>query len=81
MTLRCKNKPPGSNWGEFGPDDQRRRSAPRVRAMMAQLIDWTQQGHLKPTLSGVFDLDRYAEAMDSILSRRSIGKVALRIGA
>lgn len=64
-----------------GPDDQRRRSAPRVRAMMAQLIDWTQQGHLKPTLSGVFDLDRYAEAMDSILSRRSIGKVALRIGA
>ena len=25
MNKRWKNRPPGSNWGEFGPDDQRGR--------------------------------------------------------
>ena len=25
MTQRWKRRPPGSNWGEFGPDDQRGR--------------------------------------------------------
>ena len=25
MTNRWKQRPPGSNWGEFGPDDQRGR--------------------------------------------------------
>lgn len=64
-----------------GPNDQRVRSAPRVQAMMSRLIGWMQEGRLKPKLSGIFDLDRYAEAMDSVLARRSIGKVVLRIGS
>ena len=25
MTQRWKNRPDGSNWGEFGPDDQKGR--------------------------------------------------------
>src|SRR3954464_4305128 len=25
LLMRWKNKPPGSSWGEFGPDDQRGR--------------------------------------------------------
>ncbi|MBW7923167.1 MAG: NADPH:quinone oxidoreductase family protein [Burkholderiaceae bacterium] len=63
-----------------GPEDQRGRSAPKVQAMMSQLIGWMQEGRLKPTLAGIFDLNQYAEAMDSVLTRRSIGKVVLRIG-
>lgn len=63
-----------------GPDDERRRSAPAIQAMMKQLIDWTMEGRLKPRISGIYDLDRYAEAMESVLARRSIGKVVLRIG-
>ncbi len=64
-----------------GPQDQRSRFAPKVQEMMSRLIGWTQEGRLKPTLSGIFDLDQYAEAMDSVLARRSVGKVVLRIGA
>lgn len=61
-----------------GMDGARERYAPKVQAMMRTLIDWMQSGQIRPTVSRVFDLPDYAEAMDTILERRSIGKVLLR---
>lgn len=72
----------GFNYGTYagwGPTDARRTHAPRMQAMMAQLIDWMQSGRIKPTLSHCFDLADYVEAMDTVLARRSVGKVALQI--
>ncbi len=74
----------GVNFGAYvkdGADNARQRSAPKVQAMMRELIGWMCKGNLQPTAAGIFELSEYAEAMASILERRSIGKVALRIGA
>lgn len=74
----------GFNYGTYagwGPVDERRLYAPRMQAMMAQLIDWMQAGQIRPTLSGCFEMSRFVEAMDTVLARRNAGKVALKIGA
>jgi len=72
----------GLNYGTYigwGLTDERRRYAPRVQAMMAQLFDWALAGALKPTLSHCFEFARYAEAMEVVLTRGGAGKVALNI--
>jgi len=72
----------GLNFGTYvgwGLTDERRRYAPKVQAMMAQLFDWALAGRLRPTVSHCFELSRYAEAMDIVLARGSTGKVALKI--
>lgn len=73
----------GFNYGTYagwGPTDERKIYAPRMQAMMAQLIDWAQSGRIKPRLSHCFELSRYAEAMDTVLARKNAGKVALKLG-
>ena len=73
----------GFNYGTFagwGPTDERRTYAPRMQAMMAQLIDWAQSGRIRPRLSHCFELSRFSEAMDTVLARRNAGKVALKLG-
>ena len=62
-----------------GISDERKIHAPRVQAMMAQLIEWAKTGRIKPTVADCFDLSEYAQAMDAVLGRRSVGKVALRM--
>src|SRR5262245_36749957 len=44
MTQRWKNKPPGSNWGEFGPDDQRGRMNYVTREKVLQGIAEVKDG-------------------------------------
>jgi hypothetical protein len=44
MTQRWKNKPPGSNWGEFGPDDQRGRMNLVTREKVLQGIAEVKEG-------------------------------------
>src|SRR3954471_15209087 len=43
MAQRWKHKPPGSSWGEFGPDDQRGRmnyvTADKVRQGVAEVVE------------------------------------------
>jgi len=63
-----------------GSDNARQRWAPQVQAMMFRLVDWVSAGHLKPSVASIFELPDYAQAMASVLERRSIGKVALRVG-
>ena len=73
----------GFNFGTYagwGPTDERKAHAPRMQAMMAQLIEWMQQGRIRPRLSHCFELSRFAEAMEVVLTRRNSGKVALKIG-
>jgi NADPH2:quinone reductase len=62
-----------------GITDERKKYAPVVQAMMAQLIEWMKSGRIKPTAPNCFELSRYVEAMDMVLGRRSVGKVAFKL--
>jgi hypothetical protein len=42
--MRWKNKPPGSNWGEFGPDDQRGRMNYVTREKVLQGVAEVKEG-------------------------------------
>lgn len=44
MTQRWKHRPPGSNWGEFGPDDQRGRMNLVTREKVLQGIAEVKEG-------------------------------------
>jgi len=44
MNKRWKNRPPGSNWGEFGPDDQRGRMNYVTREKVLQGIAEVKEG-------------------------------------
>jgi Putative cyclase len=44
MTTRWKQRPPGSNWGEFGPDDQRGRMNLVTREKVLQGIAEVKEG-------------------------------------
>jgi len=58
MTQRWKQKPPGSNWGEFGPDDQRGR--------IDMTVEISDVKHLQKVvkalrgIEGVLDVERAA---------------------
>lgn len=41
------------------------------------MFEWVRQGKLKPVVSHRFELGQFKDAMDTILSRKSIGKVVL----
>ena len=62
----------GFDWGAvagYAPDDW--------RASLATVFGWAAAGHLRPHPPTVLPLDRAAEAMDLIRSRKSTGKVVL----
>ena len=42
--MRWKNRPPGSNWGEFGPDDQRGRMNLVTREKVLQGVAEVKEG-------------------------------------
>jgi NADPH2:quinone reductase len=72
----------GFNYGNFigwGRVDERKRHEPRVRAAMDQIFAWFQQGKIRPVSSHRFPLRDYRAAMDTVLSRRSMGKVVLEM--
>ncbi|MDD8021717.1 MAG: NADPH:quinone oxidoreductase family protein [Paracoccaceae bacterium] len=48
---------------------------------MAQLFEWFAQGGLVPHISAQFPLERTAEALEMLRTRRSTGKVVVRTGA
>jgi len=66
-------------WYGWSVNDERVKHEPEMRAAFAQIFDWHKQGHLKPLVSKVYPLARFAEAQDAVLERRSVGKVVLRI--
>jgi NADPH2:quinone reductase len=62
-----------------GITDERKIHAPMVQAMMAQLIEWMKSGCIHPVVVDCFELSQFVDAMDTVLGRRSVGKVAFRL--
>ncbi len=64
----------GFYWGAY------RNHAPDIiRRSFAELLDWYQAGKLHPHISHRFPLDQAAAALDTMLARKSSGKVVLTI--
>ncbi len=71
----------GLNWGTYigwSPGDNRDRYAQRVRALWGQLVEWWQQGKLRPEVHARFPLAQFREAMAEVAARRSVGRVVLK---
>lgn len=72
----------GFNFGRYigwSPVDERLEHEPKVRALLAALFDWHHQGVIRPLAASVYPLERFAEAQDALVSRRTTGKVVLKI--
>jgi NADPH2:quinone reductase len=64
----------GFYWGGYA------KFAPKVLAnSLAILLEWHAQGKLHPHISHILPLERAAEALELLRSRRSTGKVAIAI--
>ena len=73
----------GLNMGYYGgwsPHDARYESEGRLRPMMEQLGQWYAEGKIKPELAAAYSLDQFREAMDMVLGRKAIGRVAVVFG-
>jgi NADPH2:quinone reductase len=62
----------GVIWGAY-----LRRDPAVVRRSMEELIGWYGEGKLKPHISATFPLADAAEAMNSMMARKSTGKIVL----
>jgi len=62
----------GVDWGAWAM-----RSGEAQAALLAELLAWVDDGRLRPTAPATYPLERTAEALDDLLSRRVVGKVAL----
>jgi NADPH2:quinone reductase len=72
----------GFNFGNYigwGRTDERKRHEPELRPAMDRIFTWYSQGKLKPISSHRFPLREYRAAMETVLSRRSMGKVVLEM--
>ena len=72
----------GFNFGTYvgwSPGDGREQHEPRVRAAYETIFRWYAEGRLSPVLAETFPLERYADAQDAVMSRRALGKVALKL--
>jgi NADPH2:quinone reductase len=70
----------GLSFGYFhgwSPNDARYECEDRVRAVMDQLCRWYEEGKIRPHISHRFPLERFRDAMATVLERKSIGRVAL----
>ena len=65
----------------WGAADERKRHAPRLKEMMRTLFTEVQAGRLLPASSGVYPLESFREAFDSVVQRSSSGRVLLRVAA
>ena len=65
----------GVFWGAFAKAEPQRNAA-----NLAELLGWYTQGQLRPHVSARFPLERYREALDTVVQRRVLGKVVLVMG-
>lgn len=74
----------GLNMGLYfgwSPTDLRYAYEERMRRHMQQLFDWFEAGHLNPVVERTYPLPRVFEAMDDVLARRAVGRVAVVMDA
>ena len=72
----------GFNFGLYlgwSPVDERKRHAARLRDMMATLFGLARDGRIRPTSSDTYALEDFASAFESVESRRSFGRVLIRV--
>lgn len=72
----------GVNFSEYigwGKADRRHEFARRIRDLMAWLYAEAAKGRITPQEPQVFPLEEVRQAIDCVVSRRAIGKVALNI--
>jgi NADPH2:quinone reductase len=62
----------GVFWGAFA-----QRQPKDNTANFAQLFEWFEQGRVKPLVSKSYPLERAGEAIDSLATRRAVGKVVV----
>ena len=70
----------GLNMGLYygwSPNDMRYFYADRVRANMDKLFSWFVAGRINPVVNITYPLARVHEAMEDVLTRRAIGRVAV----
>ena len=70
----------GLNLGYYfgwSPRDMRVAYGPQMKQSMATLFDWFEAGRLRPRVSHVFPLERFQDAMATVLGRKALGRVAL----
>jgi NADPH2:quinone reductase len=65
----------------WGARDERRRHAPRLKAMMDVLFAGVERGELRPASSASYPLHAFREAFDSVVQRRSSGRVLLDVAS
>ena len=72
----------GFNFGNYvgwGRVDERKRHEPAMRAAMEQIFIWYHEGKVRPISSHRFPLREFRTAMETVLRRRSMGKVVLEM--
>jgi NADPH:quinone reductase len=68
------------NYSGWARDTSRRSTHGRkMHDVMAQIFAWYRQGKINPVVSHRFPLQEYRAAMETVLSRRSMGKVVLEM--
>lgn len=61
------------------PNDERIAFAPAMQQAMDNLVRWTQQGRIRPTVSAIYPITGLTEGLSALESRQVTGKVALKI--
>ena len=72
----------GFNFGNYvgwGRVDERKRHEPAMRAAMERIFAWHGEGKIRPLTSHRFPLRDFRAAMETVLNRRSMGKVLLEM--
>ena len=72
----------GLNLGYYlgwSPSDMRYEYEDMVRALFAQMFDWYSDEKIHPLVSDVLPLSQFREALDIVLARKSLGRVALAL--
>lgn len=64
----------GFYWGSY-----RTKAPDRLRQSFEVLLDWYERGLLKPTVSHHFPLDKAADALTTLIGRKSRGKIVLTV--
>ena len=70
----------GLNLGYYmgwSPRDMRDEYDQQMSDSMAELFSWYEQGLLKPRVSHVFPLEKFQDAMSTVLARKALGRVAI----
>ena len=70
----------GLNLGYYfgwSPIDMRSEYEGQMRDSMAELLNWFGQDLLNPRVSHLFPLCKFQTAMETVLNRQALGRVAL----